>query len=134
MPTVYHMVHYRRFEGDGQVGGKTFEALCREALNTVSSGSTPLLERPLDRLFNVGGTDGRKVFLNKVADLSSAVFGELCLSQATDLQPFLNMTPSAVQLSELTNAVIFPLDERKAPDGSEFIRGLAYWLVDKIRH
>ena len=101
MSTTYHMVHYRRFEADATaLKGKTLENLCREALNT-SNGSSALWARPEDRVFDVGDGDGRKIFLNKVADLSSAVFGEMCLAQAKDLQALLNMKPSEVKLSDL---------------------------------
>jgi hypothetical protein len=129
MSTAYHMVHYRRFEADAKaLKGKTLEALCRDALNT-EKGTSALWARPEDRVFDVGDGDGRKIFLNKVADLSSAVFGEMCLAQAKDLQALLNMEPSEVQLSALTTATVYDLDEREAPEGSQFIRGLAYWLA-----
>lgn len=129
MSTTYHMVHYRRFEADATaLKGKTLENLCREALNT-SNGSSALWARPEDRVFDVGDGDGRKIFLNKVADLSSAVFGEMCLAQAKDLQALLSMKPSEVKLSDLTTATVYDLDEREAPQGSQFVRGLAYWLA-----
>ncbi len=129
MSTTYHMVHYRRFEADEKVlKGKTLESLCRDALNT-NNGSSALWARPEDRVFGVADADGRKIFLNKVADLSGAVFGEICLVQARDLQALLNMEPSEVKLSDLTTATVYNLDEREAPKGSQFIRGLAYWLA-----
>lgn len=129
MSTAYHMVHYRRFEADAtKLKGRTLEVLCREALNTENSGAK-LWARPEDRVFDVGDSDGRKIFLNKVADLSSAVFGEMCLAQAKDLQALLNMKPSEVKLSDLTTATVYDLDEREAPKGSQFVRGLAYWLA-----
>jgi len=129
MSTAYHMVHYRRFETDmGQLNGKTLESLCRESLNT-NNGVSALWERPEDRVFDMGAGDNRKIFLNKVADLSNAVFGEMCLAQAKDLQALLNMKPSKVRLSDLTMATVYDLDEREAPKGSQFVRGLAYWLA-----
>lgn len=129
MSSTYHMVHYRRFEADAKVlKGKTLENLCREALNT-NDGSSALWARPEDRVYDVGDSDGRKIFLNKVADLSSAVFGEMCLAQAKDLQALLNMKPSKIKLSDLTTATVYDLDEREAPQGSQFVRGLAYWLA-----
>jgi len=129
MSTTYQMVHYRCFEADATaLKGKTLEELCREALNT-SNGSAALWARPEDRVFDLGSGDSRKIFLNKVADLSSAVFGEMCLAQAKDLQALLNMKPSEVKLSDLTTATIYDLDEREAPQGSQFVRGLAYWLA-----
>ena len=99
MPTTYHMVHYRRFDaGSFDTKGKTLEALCRDALNTAGGGNATLWKRPDDRLFDLGSTDWRKVFLNKVADLSSAVFGEMCFAQSRDMQALLDMTPAKVQL------------------------------------
>jgi hypothetical protein len=80
-------------------------------------------------VFDVGDGEGRRIFLNKVADLSDAVFGEMCLAQAKDLQALLNMKPSEVKLSDLTTATLYDLDEQEAPQGSQFVRGLAYWLA-----
>lgn len=129
MSTIYHMVHYRHFEADRKaLHGKTLEDLCREALNTTN-GASELWARPEDRVFDVSDGEGRKVFLNKVADLSSAVFGEMCLVQDRDLQALLQMQPSEVKLSNLTTATVYELGEREAPTGSQFIRGLAYWLA-----
>lgn len=123
------MVHYRRFQADGStMKGKTVEALCREALNT-SNGTSTLWARPEDRVYDVGDEDGKKIFLNKVADLSSAVFGEICLAQNRDLQALLGMQPSEIRLSDITTATVYDLDERSAPTGFQFIRGLAYWLA-----
>lgn len=129
MSTAYHMVHYRRFDADATaLKGKTLEALCRDALNTESEKSK-LWSRPEDRVFDVGDGEGRRIFLNKVADLSDAVFGEMCLAQAKDLQALLKMEPSEVELSDLTTATVYDLEETEAPTGSQFIRGLAYWLA-----
>jgi hypothetical protein len=130
MPTAYHMVHYRRFDpGNANLKGQALETLCRSSLNTTDGGQVPLWERPEDRLFDIADGGGRKIFLNKVADLSSAVFGEMCLAQSHDLQALLSMKPSKVQLSDLTTAVVYDLGEREAPSGSQFIRGLAYWMA-----
>lgn len=129
MSTAYHMVHYRRFDADAtKLKGKTLEVLCREALNTENE-TLKLWARPDDRVFDVGDGDGRRIFLNKVADLSDAVFGEMCLAQAKDLQTLLKMEPTEVELSDLTTATVYDLEESEAPTGSQFIRGLAYWLA-----
>ena len=93
--------------------GDTLESLCRVALNTPHNG-TPLWERPGTDA-DTGDKESRKMFLNKVADLSSAVFGEICLAQSGDLQAILQMHPSKIQLSELTTAVVYELEERQAP-------------------
>ncbi len=129
MSTTYHVVHYRRFEANAaELKGSTLETLCRDALNTQSK-STKLWSRPEDRVFDVKDGEGRKIFLNKVADLSTAIFGEMCLAQAKDLQALLSMKPSEIKLSDLTTATVYDLGEREAPEGSQFIRGLAYWMA-----
>ncbi|MCC2098286.1 MAG: hypothetical protein KDJ29_15425 [Hyphomicrobiales bacterium] len=129
MSTAYHMVHYRLFEADAKTQkADTLEALCRKALNTERDKVT-LWNRPEDRVFDLGDGDKRKIFLNKVADLSDAVFGEMCLAQEKDMQALLSMKPSQVKLSDLTTATVYDLDERVAPKGSQFVRGLAYWIT-----
>lgn len=130
MSTAYHMVHYRRFDlGASDLKGETLETLCRTALGGTNGSSLSLWERPADRLFDIGGGDDKQIVLNKVADLSSAVFGEMCLVQSKDLQALLELKISTVQLSNITKAQIYNLDERTAPQGSQFVRGMAYWLV-----
>lgn len=129
MSTTYHMVHYRRFDANAEaLKGRTLEVLCREALNT-NNGTSKLWARPEDRVFDVSDGEGRRIFLNKVADLSGAVFGEMCLAQAKDLQALLKMEPTEVELSDLTTATVYDLEESEAPTGSQFIRGLTYWLA-----
>jgi hypothetical protein len=130
MPSVYHMVHYRRFEANNTgVQGQTLETLCRTALGSVDLNNSSLWDRPNDRLLSIGDADGRQIVLNKVADLSSAVFGEMCLVQDKDSQALLELKVSSVKLSNITTAQIFNLDERTAPQGSQFVRGMAYWLA-----
>lgn len=130
MPTAYHMVHYRHFEtkDDPRVGG-SFEQMCRHALGTVDENNVSLWERAEDRLRNESDDQGRQVILNKVVDLKSALFGEMCLLQSNGLQTLLELKTSKVQLSNITLAEIFTLTEKTAPDGSQFIRGLSYWLA-----
>lgn len=67
--------------------------------------------------------------LNKVADLSTSVFGEACLVDTKGLQALLQLKRSNVELSNLTTAEVFDLNESGAPDGSQFLRGMAYWLA-----
>jgi len=130
MSTVYHMAHYRRFDfGKADLKGASLESLCRSALAVTDASGATLWERAQDRLFDLADASARQILLNKVADLSSAVFGEMCLVQSGDLQALLDLKASKVQLSKITTAEIFNLDERTAPAGSQFIRGMAYWLA-----
>lgn len=130
MPVTYQMVNYRRFDVGGvNLNGATLETMCRSALEVSNLAGVKLWERAQDRLFNIADSDGRQILLNKVADLSSAVFGEMCLIQNQDLQALLELKPTKVKLSDLTMAEIYSLGERTAPTGSQFVRGLAYWMA-----
>lgn len=130
MKPVYHMVHYRRFETDAatkKIGH--FERHCRNALDQKNSANIPLWERIADRFCKLESEEGRQVVLNRVADLSSAVFGEMCLIQDSGFQALLETVASKQKLSNLTVAEIYGLQEREAPKGSHFVRGLIYWLA-----
>ena len=127
MATSYHMVHYRRFSPH-KPKGNALEALCRSALDNKNKASLTLWQRVEDRIFDLPAVDNRKVVLNKIADLSSAVFGEMCLIQNDGLQALLELTAADVQTSNITTAQIFSLQERTAPKNSQFIRGMVYWL------
>lgn len=130
MPTVYHMVHYRRFDpGSAGLQGGTLEGLCRSALGHVDASGVTLWERIQDRFHDLADVAERQVLLNRVVDLSDAVFGEMCLFQKKDFQALLEMQASKVQLSNITTAEIYNLAERAAPNNAKFIRGLCYWLV-----
>lgn len=117
MATAYHMVNYRRVTvGTDQGKHSSFEATCRSALDAVDSSDVSLWLRANDRLFAT--TDGtRQIVLNRVADLTGAVFGELCLLDKAGLQAMIGLQGSKVQLSDKTVAEIFNLPERSAPQG-----------------
>lgn len=130
MATAYHMVHYRRFQVTGGVSqGHTLEKLCRNALRHTNLNGLMLWERAEDRLFPLGDDFGGQLLLNRVADLSDSVFGELCYVERKGLQALLQLKASKQQLSNLTLAEVFGLEERQAPTGSQFIRGLGYWVA-----
>lgn len=130
MSVVYHMVNYRRLEWDASaVDMSNLEALCRQALGQNDSSGIPLWERAEDRLMELGDEAGGQILLNRGADLSSAVYGEMCLVERRGLQALLQLNASKVQLSDLTLAEIYQLNERAAPTGTQFLRGLVYWMA-----
>lgn len=129
MAGAYHTVNYRRFELSQKASNFTLEELIRKALAAVDGGGKTLLDRPEDRVCEIGDEEGRQIFLNRVADLTDGIFGELCLAQKHDLQALLRLEPSSVKLSNVTTATIFNLEERKAGTGTQFIRGMIYFLV-----
>lgn len=127
---IYQIVHYRHFQRSvANTTDPSFEQMCRDALSAKDTASLPLWERIRDRVFTYPAPEDRQILLSRVADLQSAVFGEMCLMQTKDLQAVIEMTAKKVQLSSLTTAEIYPLSERSAPTGSQFLRGLLYWLA-----
>lgn len=126
MVAAYHTVHYRKFTGIPS--GHTGEQLSRLALNTVDQHGVTLWLRAQDRLMNVA-SENRQLVVNKVADYQDAVFGEMCLLQHGGFQALLELQASQVQTSTLTLAEIFSLQENAAPPGSQYVRGIAYWLA-----
>lgn len=130
MATAYHMVHYRKFDTPGtKLDGKHLESLCRSALGVATAGGLSLWERAEDRLYDLADAEKRQIILNSVADLSGVIFGEIRLVQSGDLQALLELKASKVKLSNVTTAEIYKLGERQAPKGSQFIRGMAYWMA-----
>lgn len=130
MATAYHMVHYRKVVQSGSVElATTFEAACRAALGEEDPQKNSLWNRVFDRVFTDPEGMQQQVILNRVADLTSAVFGEMCLIDTKSMQAILAQTPSTVSLSQVTVAEIYDLHESEAPTGSQFVRGMAYWLA-----
>ncbi|WPB86211.1 hypothetical protein [Sediminicoccus rosea] len=129
MATVYHTVHYRLFSIVGaNINNESLESLCRKSLDSADSAKRKLWIRPEDRFCKIAESD-RQVHLNKVADLTDAIIGEMCLIQENDLQALLSSKASTVKLSKITTAGVYNLDERTAPTGTQFVRGMAYWMA-----
>ena len=128
--TVYHMVHYREFSHDNAAqSSTTLENLVRSRLSAVGPHGVIRWESIEDRVLDLQDGSGMEIILNRVADLSSAVFGEMCLAHQNGVQALLNLTAKKHQTSTLTLAEVYSLLEQGAPEGSRYVRGLAYFLI-----
>lgn len=124
------MVHYRHVQTlDGKGLSPSLEVCCRGVLNAVDKNSLPLWARVQDRIYQDDEGMKQQIVLNRVADLTDAVFGEMCLVDSKGIQALLEQKASKVELSNITTAEIYALQEREAPKGSQFVRGMAYWLA-----
>lgn len=124
------MVHYRKVEVENAGSAlSTFEQTCRSILGENNGGGISLWNRVADRIYSSSDHPNLEIILNRVADLTSSVFGEMCLVDTNGLQALLQQKSSKVELSNVTVAEIFDLEEASAPDGSKFIRGMVYWLA-----
>lgn len=124
----YHMVHYREFKATGLPAPISLENLLRKRLSANGASGAPRWEAINDRLMSPEGNTGYELVLNRVADLSSAVFGEMCLVHNNGLQTLLKIQSKKHQLSTITLAEIYDILESSAPDGTKYIRGLGYFL------
>lgn len=125
---VYHMVHYREFSS-GVASTFNLEEQARQRLSTNGPSGSPRWESIADRLMSMNDGSGLELVLNKVADLSSAVFGEMCLIHNNGVQALLKLEAEKHQLSSITMAEIYSLMESGAPTGTRYVRGLAYFLA-----
>ena len=125
---VYHMVHYREFT-TSLVSMPSLEEQTRNRLSATGISGTPRWQSIADRLMSLNDESGLELVLNKVADLSSAVFGEMCLIHNNGVQALLNLKAETHQLSSITMAEIYSLMESGAPTGTRYVRGLAYFLA-----
>lgn len=127
---IYQMVHYREFShGDAKKKDIAFEDLLRAQLSAKGASGLPRWEAIEDRLFPLPNPGGLELVLNRVADLASAVFGEMCLLHPNGVQALLQLTAEKHKLSQLTLAEIYSLSEAGAPAGSKYVRGLCYFLA-----
>ncbi|WP_298328803.1 hypothetical protein [Asticcacaulis sp.] len=130
MATSYHVVHYRHLESTDKT--INLEASLRAAFNTTGQTQEALWMRIGDRLYNLpNDKDERSLLVNRASDLTSAVFGEICLIQKHDLQAMLKLQESVLKISATTTVKAYDLEDREAPSGLKFIRGMAYWMVIK---
>lgn len=126
------MVHYREFQPSGLTTTETLESLIRHRLSAKGGSGLPRWESISDRLMTPeNGTTGFELVLNRVADLSSAIFGEMCLVHRNGLQTLLQLKAKKHQLSTITLAEIYDILESGAPEGTRYVRGLCYFLVIK---
>lgn len=130
LATAYHMVHYRKVEVENAgEATSTFEEACRSILGEGDGAGISLWNRVGDRIYSSSDHPNLEIILNRVADLTSSVFGEMCLVDTNGLQALLQQKSANVELSNVTVAEIFDLAETAAPNGSKFIRGMVYWLA-----
>lgn len=127
---IYHMVHYREFAHvDTTKPSDTLESLLRASLSSLGASGFAKWESIEDRLYALKDGTGMDMVLNRVSDLKSAVFGEMCLIHDNAMQALLSQNSQKQKLSAITIAEIYALTEQTAPKGSRFVKGLAYFIA-----
>lgn len=127
---IYHMVHYREFSHDDKArASETLESLIRASLNATNSDGFARWESIEERLLPLNNGTGMDLVLNRVADLTTAVFGEMCLIHQNAMLTLLEMNAKKQKLSAVTMAEIYSLTEATAPKGSQYVKGLTYFIA-----
>lgn len=115
------MVHYRKLHREG---GKFPESTLYKALSDalkVRGGNGALLADDWQaRVAQVDNSAEHQRFLNDFHDDGESFFGNVCLFSPGQLQALIEQAPKAKVLD---------ISERKAPDGSEYLHGICYWLA-----
>ncbi len=124
------MVHYREFRTDpASTPGRSLQDLIKDALSLKDANGVSAWESVARRIMSLPENTDLQVLLNRVADLSDAVFGEMCYVDSRGLQALLELKTAKARLSTLTSAEVYSLKEQGAPAGTQYIRGMAYFLV-----
>ncbi|BCH18857.1 hypothetical protein [Mesorhizobium sp. L-2-11] len=122
-------IHYRKLRRDNsQFPTETLSAKIRQALNT-KKGNSRIAESVKHRIADVPKAEGYQRFLNDFHETDEYVFGDICLFSPGEMQALLQLSadPAHPTLDEVMKA--WAIAESKAPDGHEYLHGIAYWLA-----
>ncbi|MGF6862556.1 hypothetical protein ABIE69_003145 [Rhodobacteraceae bacterium MBR-64] len=129
MSTRRCKIHYRRLRRDnGQFPEATLSQKISDALKVSKTGALIGGNVAL-RVADVPRVEGYKRLFNDFFDRDGFVFGDICLFSPGQMQSLLKLTVGGGQptLAEVMSAL--EIAERKAPDGHEYLHGIAYWLA-----
>ncbi|WP_420725639.1 hypothetical protein [Hwanghaeella sp. LZ110] len=131
MDKKYATVHYRRLRRDpGVFPDMSLAAAIAKAMETKHKNGVRFKSNWQLRVCPVPNNPDNRRFINDFDENDGIVFGNLCL-----------FTPGQLQaLLEVENEILGGRDERapiesvgisedKAPDGTEYLHGIAYWLI-----
>ena len=121
--TRYATVHYRRLDRDdsGLVDEKMLSSAIRDALDEQHPEGGSYRDNWLHRLMPSPEDNAQKRLVNQVHTDAQTAFGNLCTYTLGELQALID----ANEGSSISAAIA----ETKAPDGSEYLKGMAYWMV-----
>lgn len=136
MTTKRCKIHYRRLRREkGFFPAESLSATIAKALQQLGPDGRRIGANVRHRLASVpGNEDSQRVVNNHHADEIS-VFADLCIFSPGKLQAVLAMAAEEHQtLEEALEA--FGVAEQAAPQGSEYLHGISYWLAigDHVYH
>jgi hypothetical protein len=129
MSTKLCKIHYRKLRREnGIFPTQTLSSKISEALNQKKNGVAIGADVSL-RVADVPRGEGYKRLFNDTYKTADLVFGDICLFSPGQMQSLLRLTSSDEQptLAEVMSAL--EIEERKAPEGREYLHAIAYWLA-----
>ncbi|MBH5372963.1 hypothetical protein [Bradyrhizobium glycinis] len=124
-------IHYRRLRRDnGQFPAEaTLSKAIAAALKAKLPDRTIIGHAVVNRITSVPRQEEYKRLLNHHHVDEHYVFGDMCLFLPGQLQALLRFT-AEVEHKRLDDVLkAFDIAEQKAPDGTEYLHGMAYWLA-----
>jgi hypothetical protein len=130
MATKRCKIHYRRLRRDnGQFPTSTLSDTIALALNKALSDGSKVGETVVNRITGVPRQEEYRRLLNHHHIGDHYVFGDMCLFLPGQLQALLKLT-AEVEHKKLDDVLKeFAIAEQRAPDGTEYLHGMAYWLA-----
>lgn len=122
-------IHYRKLRRDnGQFPTGSLSAKVREAF-TVKKDTVAIGDSVVLRITDAPRAEGYQRLLNDYHDGEEFVFGDMCLFAPGQMQSLLQLSadPTHPTLDEVMKA--WSIAESKAPDGHEYLHGIAYWMA-----
>jgi hypothetical protein len=130
MATKRCKIHYRRLRRDNdQFPKATLSKAIALALQKILADGSKVGETVENRITAVPRQEEYRRLLNHHHIDDEFVFGDMCLFLPGQLQALLQLTAEAEhkKIDEVLKA--FAIAEQKAPDGTEYLHGMAYWLA-----
>jgi hypothetical protein len=132
MATKRCKVQYRRLRRDNdQFPKATLSSAIALALRKTLADGSKVGETVENRITAVPRQEEYRRLLNHhhIDDDDHYVFGDMCLFLPGQLQALLQLTAETEhkKIDEVLKA--FAIAEQKAPDGTEYLHGMAYWLA-----
>ncbi|HJT43750.1 MAG TPA: hypothetical protein VJ750_09640 [Rhizomicrobium sp.] len=125
-------IHYRRILRDGdRFPAQSLSDRITAALNKGLPDGTTVRGRPENRVCVVPNQDARRA-LNNFYIGEDHVFGTVCTFTPGEMQALLKLVGDAEQPEQEALAAAleaWDIAEKKAPDGHEYLHGMAYWLA-----
>lgn len=123
-------IHYRKLRRDNSQfpENATLAAKIKEAINTKID-SVKIESSVQHRITDVPRAEGFQRVLNDFVPGDGFIFGNICLFAPGQMQALLQLAsnPDHPSLDEIMKA--WAIAESKAPDGHEYLHGIAYWLA-----